>query len=128
MLWLSKPASRETTTTPPLIVDKQQDDIRVWGGWKTTDGYPVPSTNTGNIRCQREQSRCSEAVATVLHHSEGEDLEVQMFYNQVARRNEKGIEAVAAGVMGEWLGQALLDQYARHDGCVEISPSKGMRR
>lgn len=67
-------------------------------------------------------------AARLLPPSSIEDLEVQMFDNQVARRDEKGIEAVAAGAMGEWLGQALIDQHARHDCCVEMTPSRGMRR
>lgn len=45
------------------------------GGWKTTDDYQVPGTNAVEIRCPREQSRCGEAVAAVLHHSEGEEPE-----------------------------------------------------
>ncbi|HGM5149699.1 hypothetical protein ACV4WR_31565 [Pseudomonas aeruginosa] len=40
MLWLTKPAPLENTTIPPLMIKEEQNELLVWGGWKTIEGYP----------------------------------------------------------------------------------------
>lgn len=79
VLWLAKPAPIENTTIPPLIFKMEQDELVIWGGWKTVEGYQAPGINAVEIRCNRTTNTCHEAVASILHHTEGEDLEAQVF-------------------------------------------------
>lgn len=96
VLWLTKPWSFENTTIPPLIINEQQGEIVVWGGWKTVEGYKSPDTNAVEIRCSRALDTCNEAFATILHHTTGEDLEAQVFSYQITHWDEARIEAVSA--------------------------------
>lgn len=75
VLWLTKPAPLENTTIPPLIFKEERNALVIWGGWKTVEGYQAPGTNAVEIRCNRTFNTCNEAVASILHHFEGEDLE-----------------------------------------------------
>ena len=124
-LWLSKPAPLEATTIPPQIVDVEQSGVVVWGGWKTIDGYEAPGTTAVEIRCQRGQGKCSEAVATVFHHADGEDLEAQVFNYQVVNWDETGIEAVATAAMGECLDRRLSINLQQKTAALNWLPSEG---
>lgn len=78
-LWLKKPTPVDTITTiPPLIFKEEEGDVVIWGGWKTVAGYQAPGANAVEIRCNRTSNTCHEAVATILHHDQGEDLEAQV--------------------------------------------------
>lgn len=90
VLWLTKPAPLENTTIPPLMIKEEQNELLVWGGWKTIEGYQKPGTNAVEIRCNRTSNTCQEAFATILHHTEGEDLEAQVFMlRAVAQRQDR---------------------------------------
>lgn len=78
VLWLTKPSPLESTTIPPLILNETKGEIVIWGGWKAVEGYQSPGKNAVEVRCYRELGTCNEALATILHHTEGEDLEAQI--------------------------------------------------
>ena len=108
MLWVTKPAPIENTTIPPLIFKEEQGEIVIWGGWKTVEGYQTPGTNAVEIRCNLTSSRCHEAFASILHHTEGEDLEAQVFSYKVISRDAAKLEAVAERAMGECLERRIV--------------------
>lgn len=107
-LWLTKPSPLESTTIPPLIFKQDQGELIVWDGWRTVEGYQAPGTNAVEIRCNSDHNTCSEAVATILHHTTGEDLEAQVFNYRVVRWDESGLEAVADAAMAGCLDRRLV--------------------
>jgi hypothetical protein len=125
VLWLTKPSSFESTTTPPLILEEQQGEIVVWGGWKTVEGYQTPGINAVEIRCNRELGTCSEAFATILHHTTGEDLEAQVFNYQVTSWDNTSLEAVGARSMGLCLERHLVIYPQDKTAALSWSPSTG---
>ena len=108
VLWLTKPATLKITTIPPLIFKEEQDYVVIWGGWKIVEGYRTPGTNAVEIRCSRRSGTCQEAFASILHHSEGEDLEAQVFSYKINQWDANLLEAVARGAMGECLDRRLV--------------------
>lgn len=103
VLWFLAPVSAESPHTvirPPLKVEHQGGQLLVWGGWENEKGYDVPETNAVDIHCDRVSARCTEAYASILHHSEGEDLEAQVFGYVVQTWTGTQIEAVAEQAMG----------------------------
>lgn len=123
VLWLTKPAPLENTTIPPLIFQEEPDELVVWGGWKTVAGYQAPGANAVEIRCNRTSSTCHEAVASILHHSEGQDLEAQVFTYKVSRWDANKLEAVAERAMGECLERRLVIQIPDKTAALNWSPS-----
>lgn len=83
VLWFVAPTSIEfphTVIRPPLTLDQQNDgQLLIWGGWETQESYVAPGINAVEIRGDRVSARCTEAYASILHHTEGEDLEAQVF-------------------------------------------------
>jgi len=61
---------------PERLVDYQGSDLMMMGGWVTEVGYQPPGRSAIEIRCYREQQLCTEAVATIFHHTEGSDVPV----------------------------------------------------
>lgn len=124
-LWLTKPSPLESTTIPPLAFTEHQGDIVVWGGWKTVEGYQAPGTNAVEVRCNRERGICNEALATVLHHSSGEDLEAQAFNYQITSWSEARLEAVAARSMGDCLDRHLVIHLQDKSAALSWAPQDG---
>lgn len=124
-LWLTKPAPIENTTIPPLIFKEEQDELVIWGGWKTVEGYQAPGTNAVEIRCNRTTNTCHEAVASILHHAEGEDLEGQVFSYQVSSWDETKLEAVAEGAMGDCLERRMVIHTPDKSATLSWSPPSG---
>lgn len=125
VLWLTKPSPLESTTIPPLIFKETKGEIVVWGGWKAVEGYQSPGTNAVEVRCNRELGTCNEALATILHHTEGEDLEAQVFNYQITRWDEAVIEAVAARSMGLCLERRLVIHLQDKTAALSWSPPAG---
>ncbi|AYZ75734.1 hypothetical protein ACGHAZ_005802 [Pseudomonas aeruginosa] len=125
MLWLTKPAPLENTTIPPLMIKEEQNELLVWGGWKTIEGYQKPGTNAVEIRCNRTSNTCQEAFATILHHTEGEDLEAQVFSYKVSSWNTTKLEAVAELAMGECLERRLVIHLPDKSAALSWSPPTG---
>ena len=125
VLWLTKPAPLENTTIPPLIFQEEQDELVIWGGWKTVAGYQAPGANAVEIRCNRTSNTCHEAVASILHHAEGEDLEAQVFSYKVSRWDANELEAVAQRAMGECLERHLIVHLSDKSAAMLWSPPSG---
>ena len=72
-LWFLEPefAAKPSVTIPPLIVEEEAGDLRVWGGWVTEVGDPPSGLGAVEIHCFREQQLCTEAVASVHHYTTG---------------------------------------------------------
>ncbi|MDG9922418.1 MULTISPECIES: hypothetical protein [unclassified Pseudomonas] len=124
-LWLTKPAPIENTTIPPLIFKEEQNELVIWGGWKTVEGYQAPGTNAVEIRCNRSSNTCHEAVASILHHDEGEDLEAQAFSYKVSTWDETKLEAVAVHAMGGCLERRLVIHMPDKTAALSWSPPSG---
>lgn len=124
-LWLTKPSPLENTTIPPLIFKQTPGELTVWGGWRTVEGYQVPGTNAVEIRCNRDRNSCSEAVATILHHATGEDLEAQVFNYRVIRWNDDSLEAVAEKAMVECLDRRLVVSLKEQTAALSWYPPTG---
>lgn len=125
VLWLTKPEPLENTTIPPQLLKEQSGEIVVWGGWKTIEGYQSPGTNAVEVRCNRQLGTCSEALATILHHSTGEDLEAQVFNYQITRWDGTSLEAVAARSMGVCLERHLVIHLQDRTAALSWSPPSG---
>lgn len=77
MLWFVAPTTVEfphSVTRPPLTIDQQDGKLLICDGWETQKGYVAPGINAVEIRCDRASARSTEAYASSLHHTEGEDL------------------------------------------------------
>ncbi|WP_435634852.1 hypothetical protein ACSC9U_26590 [Pseudomonas solani] len=125
MLWLTKPTPIDNTTIPPLIFKEEQDEIVIWGGWKTFEGYQTPGANAVEIRCNRTSSRCHEALASILHHTEGEDLEAQVFSYKISSWSATKLEAVAERAMGACLERRLVIDIPNKSAALHWSPPSG---
>ncbi|MDG9929059.1 MULTISPECIES: hypothetical protein [unclassified Pseudomonas] len=124
-LWFTKPSPIENTTIPPLIFKEEQDDVVIWGGWKTAEGYQAPGTNAVEIRCNRTSNTCHEAVASILHHNQGEDLEAQVFSYKISSWDSTKLEAVAEHAMGECLERYLVVHIPDKSAALSWSPPDG---
>ena len=103
VLWFVAPTTVEsprTVYTPPLKVEQKDGQLLIWGSWETKKGYIAPGTNAVEIRCDRASARCTEAYASILHHTEGEDIESQVFSYVVQAWTEAQLQAVANQAMG----------------------------
>jgi hypothetical protein len=125
VLWLTKPSPIEDTTIPPLIFKQDQAELTIWGGWDTVEGYRAPGTNAIEVRCNRDRNSCSEAVATILHHTAGEDIESQVYNYRVVRWDETGLEAVAEGAMGLCLERRLAISLKDRTAALTWAPPAG---
>lgn len=125
VLWFTKPAPIENTTIPPLIFKEDQDELLIWGGWKTVEGYQAPGIVAVEIRCNRTSNTCHEAVASILHHTEGEDLEAQVFSYEVSSWDATKLDAVARNAMGECLERRLVIRIPDKSAALSWSPPTG---
>lgn len=125
VLWLTKPAPIENATIPPLIFKEEQDEVVIWSGWKTVEGYQTPGANAVEIRCYRTSSKCHEAYASILHHAEGEDLEAQVFSYKVSSWDATKLEAVAERAMGECLERRIVIHIPDKSAALSWSPPAG---
>lgn len=125
VLWLTKPSPLETTTIPPMMFNQDQGELIVWGGWQTVEGYQAPGTNAVEIHCNRERGVCIEAVATIFHHSTGEDLEAQVFHYRVAHWDDVSLEAVAEGAMAGCLDRRLAVALSEKMAGLSWAPPSG---
>ncbi len=124
-LWYAAPKTAESShsvTRPPLKVEHQNGNLLIWGGWETTKGYQAPGINAVEIRCDTASSRCIEAYASILHHTEGEDLEAQVFDYVVQNWTETEMLAVAGQAMG-CLDRRLIVDLVAQQARLEWSPS-----
>lgn len=124
VLWLAAPTSVDSphaVTRPPLKVEHQNGHLLIWGGWETTKGYEAPGTNAVEIRCDQASARCTEAYALILHHTEGEDLEAQVFDYVVQNWTETEMLAVAGQAMG-CLDRRLIVDLPTQRARLEWSP------
>ncbi|MCR3762494.1 hypothetical protein K3Z80_02780 [Pseudomonas aeruginosa] len=124
VLWFIAPATAEsphTVVRPPLKVDHQDGQLLIWGGWETETGYDAPGTNAVEIRCFQTTARCTEAYASILHHTEGEDLEAQVFDYAVKTWTDSQIQAVAEHAM-DCLDRRILVDLATGQARLEWSP------
>lgn len=124
-LWLTKPSPLESTTIPPLVFKEQQGELLVWGGWKTVEGYQTPGINAVEIYCSRERGMCSEAFATILHHTTGEDLEAQVFNYQITRWDEASLEAFARSSIELCLERRLVISLNEKSAALNWQPPAG---
>ncbi|EPQ3897208.1 hypothetical protein L4P97_006745, partial [Pseudomonas aeruginosa] len=91
----------------------------------TIEGYQKPGTNAVEIRCNRTSNTCHEAFATILHHTEGEDLEAQVFSYKVSSWDKTKLEAVAELAMGECLERRLVIHLPDKSAALSWSPPTG---
>lgn len=111
-LWYAAQATAEaphSVVRPPLTVEQSGGKLLIWGGWKTQQGYEAPGTNAIEIRCERVSGRCTEAYASILHHTEGEDLEAQVFNYTIQTWSDTEVMAVAERAMGCLSRRLLVD-------------------
>ncbi len=123
-LWFFGPEIVEaphSIVRPPLKVEQQDGQLLIWGGWETQKGYDAPGTNAIEIRCEQVSERCTEAYASIHHHTEGEDLEAQVFGYAVEAWTDKEVRAVAVQAMG-CLNRHLLVDLAAQQARLEWSP------
>ncbi len=125
-LWLS---SDDTPSVPNVFIperlaDQSEGYLMMMGGWITEEGYQPPGRSAVEIRCYPEQQLCTEAVATIFHHTEGSDLEAQTFLYQVTEWTDAHIQAVAAGAMGECHDRRLQLYPQDSDARLEWGPSE----
>lgn len=126
VLWWIAPVTAEAPNTvirPPLKIEHREGQLLIWGGgWKTLKGYDFPGTNAIEIRCDQDKRLCTEAYASVLRHSEGEDLEAQVFNYSVEAWTPQEVIAVATQAMG-CLNRQLLVDLKSNSARLEWSPS-----
>lgn len=123
VLWLTKPPRLETTTIPPPTFKRDQGELTIWGGWKTVEGYDSPGTSAVEIHCSCDHNTCSEALATILHHSTGEDLETQVFNYQIVLWDESGLEALAERAIDGFLDRRLVISLKERAAVLKWMPS-----
>ncbi|CAH0145046.1 hypothetical protein SRABI70_00383 [Pseudomonas sp. Bi70] len=124
-VWFQKGDAQVPTTIPPMIFQYEDTDLLVWGGWKTVAGYAAPGTNAVEIQCRKDRKMCSEAVASVHQHSEGQDLEASTYEYSVTDWTENGIEAIAENGMGSCLDRVLRIGFQPESATVQWRPGAG---
>lgn len=123
-LWFAVPRTVEaphTVIRPPLKVEAEGEALLLWGAWDTREGYVAPGTNAVEIRCDKASRRCTEAYASILHHTEGEDLEAQVFSYQVQSWTDTELLAVADQAIG-CLSRRLRVNLAAQQARLEWGP------
>lgn len=123
--WLQRGDAQVSTTIPPLIFQHEGSDLLVWGGWRTVAGYVAPGTNAVEIRCRKDQKTCSEALASVHQHSEGQDLEASTYVYSVTDWTDNGIDAIAENGMGSCLDRILRIGFQPESATVQWKPGAG---
>ncbi len=106
-IWFVGPAPLERAATIPPLRIAQGDSLVIWGGWRATEGDAYGSTNGVEIICSRERQTCMEAYASLLFHTEGQDLEAQAFDYEVTTWDEQRLVAIDKDGMGECLHRIL---------------------
>ncbi|WP_439888295.1 hypothetical protein ACSX1C_03750 [Pseudomonas sp. MBLB4123] len=124
-LWFATPVTAETPLSvvrPPLTIEQSDETLLIWGGWETQQGYEAPGSNAIEIRCERASGRCIEAYASILHHTEGEDLEAQAFQYAVQDWTDTEVTAVAERA-NDCLSRRLLVDLPRKQARLEWGPN-----
>jgi hypothetical protein len=122
-IWFVGPAplERNATTIPPLRI-AQGDNLIIWGGWRTLEGHAYGSTNGVEIICNRERQTCLEAYASLLYHTEGQDLEAQAFDYEVTTWDAQHLVAIDKDGMGECLDRILQVDLVGEGATLEWRP------
>ncbi|MFV9655898.1 hypothetical protein ACNFCK_13360 [Pseudomonas sp. NY15366] len=125
-IWIVSPAplERVTTTIPPLRI-AQGDGLVIWGGWHTVEGYNHGSTTGVEIICKRERQTCLEAYASLLFHTEGQDLEAQAFAYEVTAWDDQHLVAISKDGMGECLDRILNVDLVGEGATLQWRPGEG---
>ncbi|MBM3113618.1 hypothetical protein GIW79_28530 [Pseudomonas sp. PA-7-1E] len=84
-----------TLYLPPKLVIEHAGEAVVWGGWRTRNEHVPHGDVAVEIRCHLQLKLCTEAVAGLLRHEEGEDLEAQTYLLNVSNWAPNKIEAAA---------------------------------
>ena len=124
-LWLTGPAPLERTATIPPLRIAQGDNLIIWGGWRTLEGYAYGSANGVEIICNRERQTCMEAYASLLFHTEGQDLEAQAFDYEVTAWDDQHLLAIDKDGMGECLHRILNVDLVGEGATLEWRPGDG---
>ena len=127
-LWLTAPSPLEKPTSitlPPLTIQQEGDDLKVWGSWRTVAGYEQPGANGIEIRCNQAQKTCHEAYASIFHHDTGADIEAQVFSYSVVEWSDTLLHAVAKGAMAECIDRNLFVSLNNKTASLEWMPQEG---
>lgn len=124
-IWIvgPNPLERTVATIPPLRI-AQGDNLIIWGGWRTVEGYDHGVTNGVEIVCNRERKTCLEAYASLLYHSDGEDLEAQAFDYEVTIWDDQYLVAIDKDGMGECLDRILTVDLVGEGATLEWRPGE----
>lgn len=87
-------ASGHPLFAPKLVIEHAGEAV-VWGGWRTRNEHVPHGDVAVEIRCHLQLKLCTEAVAGLLRHEEGEDLEAQTYLLNVSNWAPNKIEAAA---------------------------------
>lgn len=96
----------------------------LWGSWDTAAGFKPYGVNAVEIRCNRQNERCIEAYASILHHSEGEDLEAQVFSYEIAEWTEHAISATALMPDADCVARVLSVDLPNGPASLELLPDR----
>ncbi|SFD92763.1 hypothetical protein [Phytopseudomonas straminea] len=126
-LWLTSDKARPEPNVfiPERLADQSDGHLWVMGGWITEEGYQPPGRSAVEIRCYPEQQLCTEALATIFHHTEGSDLEAQTYLYQVTDWTDARVQAVAVGAMGGCHDRRLHLYPQDTDARLEWGPGEG---
>lgn len=126
-LWLTRDDTHPAPHVfiPERLADQSDGYLQIMGGCITEEGYQPPGRSAVEIRCYPEQQLCTEAVATIFHHTEGSDLVAQTYLYQVTDWTDAHIQAVAAGAMGECHERRLQLYPQDTDARLEWGPGNG---
>ncbi|ERH50866.1 hypothetical protein O203_10355 [Ectopseudomonas chengduensis] len=125
-IWLASPAPLErTTATIPSLRVAQGDNLIIWGGWRTVEGYDHGTTTGVEIICNRERQTCLEAYAELLYHDTGEDLAAQAFDYEVTTWDDQRVVAIDKDGMGECLDRILNVDLVGEGATLEWRPGEG---
>lgn len=124
-IWIVGPAPLERTATIPPLRIAQGDGLLIWGGWRTVAGYDHGTTNAVEIICNRARQTCMEAYASLLFHTEGQDLEAQAFDYEVTAWDDQHLQAIDTDGMGECLHRILNVDLVGEGATLEWRPGDG---
>lgn len=110
-------------TLPPKLIVEQAGEMIVWGGWRTRDESVAHGDVAVEIRCNMELKLCTEAVAGLLRHDEGEDLEAQAYLLTITNWEPDKVEAV--GLVNDCLIRQVTINPEANTALLRWSPKSG---
>lgn len=110
-------------TLPPKLIFEDDGELIVWGGWRTRDEYVAHGDVAVEIRCNMELQLCTEAVAGLLRHDEGEDLEAQAYLLNITSWVPDKVEA--AGLVSDCLIRQVTINPEANTAVLRWSPKPG---